>query len=62
MLIDTHCHLFYDQIKSDLKAVLKRANRMGVDRFICVATNLEDAVQCITLSEDNENIYSKKDK
>ena len=43
MLTDTHCHLFYDEIKNDLANVLKRALELGVDRFICVATNIEDA-------------------
>ena len=43
MLTDTHCHLFYDQIKNDLEDVLERAKNMGVDRFICVATNLDNA-------------------
>ena len=50
MLTDTHCHLFYEQIKNDLDAVLARAKDLGVDRFICVATNLEDAEECLNLS------------
>ena len=39
MLTDTHCHLFYEQIKNDLESVLERAKKLGVNRFICVATN-----------------------
>ena len=49
MLTDTHCHLFYDDIKNDLPNVLKRAEDLGVDRFICVATNVEDAKECLSL-------------
>jgi len=58
MLTDTHCHLFYDQIKVDLESVINRAQKMGVDRFICVATNLEDAVECLDLSQTHENIFA----
>ena len=47
MLTDTHCHLFYHEIKNDLANVLKRALELGVDRFICVATNIEDAKECL---------------
>ena len=55
MLTDTHCHLFYEQIKNDLDAVLARAKDLGVDRFICVATNLDDANECLELSKKYES-------
>ena len=58
MLTDTHCHLFYDQIKNDLEAVLERAMNMGVNRFICVATNLDDAEECLSISKSYENIFA----
>ena len=57
MLTDTHCHLFYDEIKNDLSNVLVRAAELGVDRFICVATNVEDAKECLNLTKDYDNIY-----
>ena len=56
MLTDTHCHLFYDQIKTDLDSVLERAKTLGVNRFICVATNLDDANECLELSKKYESI------
>ena len=57
MLIDTHCHLFYDDLKNDLPGVLDRAHDLGVNRFICVATNMEDARECLLMGESNENIF-----
>ena len=57
MLIDTHCHLFYDAIKNDIGNVLERADSWGVKKFICVATNLEDAKECIKLSEKFNRIW-----
>ena len=58
MLTDTHCHLFYDDLKKDLSAVINRAKEMGVDRFICVATNLEDAQESRSLAEAYTNIFA----
>jgi TatD DNase family protein len=57
MLIDTHCHLFYDKIKDEIDRVLKRAEDSGVSKFICVATDLEDAQECINLSEKFNKIW-----
>ena len=48
---------FYDNIKNDLPNVLKRAEDLGVDRFICVATNVEDAKECLDLTKAYDNIY-----
>jgi len=58
MLIDTHCHLFYDDLKNDLPGVLDRAHDLGVNRFICVATNMEDAKECLLMGESHENIFA----
>lgn len=58
MLTDTHCHLFYDDLKNDLPAVLNRANELGVNRFITVGTNLDDSKECLALAESYENIYA----
>ena len=40
MLVDTHCHLFFDELKKDLDGVLCRAAALGVTKFICVGTNI----------------------
>ncbi|MCK5905341.1 MAG: TatD family hydrolase, partial [Gammaproteobacteria bacterium] len=56
MLTDTHCHLYYDEIKKDIANVLNRAEKLGVNRFICVGTNMEDSLQCLELAEKYENI------
>ena len=58
MLIDTHCHLFYDDLKNDLPGVLERANELGVTRFICVGTNLGDSRESLELAEKYEPIYA----
>ena len=58
MLTDTHCHLFYDQLKDDLSGVLERAKEQGVGRFICVATNISDSYECLEISKAYKNVYA----
>ena len=43
MIIDSHCHLFYEDLANDIDSVIQRANEAGVSRFICVGTNVEDS-------------------
>ena len=57
-LIDTHCHLFYDNLKIDIDGVLARAADLGVNRVICVGTNLEDSRECLKLAEQYDTIYA----
>ena len=57
-LIDTHCHLFYNDLKNDLDGVLNRATELGVNRFICVGTNIKDSRVCLTLSQEHKHIYA----
>lgn len=33
MIIDTHCHLYLDEFKADIAAVIERAEREGVQKF-----------------------------
>ena len=58
MLIDTHCHLFYDDLKNDLPAVLDRAKELDVTHFICVGTNMDDSRSSLLLSQTNQNIFA----
>ena len=58
MLTDTHCHLYYDEIQKDITNVINRAEKLGVNRFICVGTNMEDSLQCFDLAEKYENIFA----
>ena len=58
MLTDTHCHLYYDEIQKDISNVLNRAEKLGVNRFICVGTNMKDSLQSLQLAEKYENIFA----
>lgn len=58
MLIDTHCHLFYPDLKNDLPAVIDRAAELGVERMICVGTNLSDSRECLELADKFACIFA----
>lgn len=49
MLIDTHCHLTYDQLAPDIDALIARAAAAGVARMITVATSIPDARRAVEL-------------
>ena len=57
MLTDTHCHLYYKDLKKDLQGVFDRANKLGVNRFICAATNMVDVHQCIEIAENYDQVF-----
>ena len=58
MLVDTHCHLFFDEFKNDIEGVISRANELGVTSFICVGTNITDSIESYKLAKKYINIYS----
>mgnify|MGYP001471313060 CR=1 FL=1 len=58
MLIDTHCHLYYDNLSENLDKVLKRARDQGVNRFICIGTNISDSKKSLILSNKYEGVFA----
>ncbi len=58
MFIDSHCHLFYEDYKNDLEAVIARANDAGVQYFIIPATNHQTAVEAVRLAERYPGMYA----
>ncbi len=40
-IIDTHCHLYLDEFKADIDAVIERARKTGVERFYLPAIDSE---------------------
>lgn len=56
MLIDTHCHLTYDQLAPQVDDVIARAAAAGVARMITVATTVADAHRAVELMRDRPMI------
>ena len=59
MLVDTHCHLFFDEFKNDIDGVISRANELGVTSFICVGTDISDSIESYKLAKKYKNIGHK---
>ncbi len=56
MLIDTHCHLTYDDLAAQLDAVIDRAEQAGVRRLITIATDASDARRAIGVLERHPRV------
>ncbi len=55
-MIDSHCHLFYDDIFNDLDNKLKFAYSMGVTNFLTVGTDNKHMHQNIDIANKYDNI------
>ncbi|MBK8157757.1 MAG: TatD family hydrolase [Rhodospirillaceae bacterium] len=54
-LVDSHCHLDFDDFGTDMEAVLARAKESGVERMLTICTRVTkfDQVLAISLAHDN---------
>lgn len=57
MITDTHAHLYYPEIISNLDEILSRAKDEGITKIIVPAVDLETSITGIQLSEKYEMIY-----
>ncbi|HET9721717.1 MAG TPA: TatD family hydrolase [Candidatus Saccharimonadales bacterium] len=57
-LVDSHCHLQFEKLASDLDGVLSRAGAAGVNRMICVGTDLEDSRQSAEIAAKFDNVWA----
>lgn len=55
-MIDSHCHLTYEQLHGQLEGVLSRAKAAGVSRIITIGTSAADAEKAIALCRRHENV------
>ena len=57
MIIDTHAHLYYDNIVTYLDEIIRRAADAGIERIIVPAVDLKTSIEIIHLSEKHDIIY-----
>lgn len=55
-MVDSHCHLTYPQLASQIDAVLGRAGAAGVARMVTIGTTVEDARRAVELCSRHANI------
>jgi TatD DNase family protein len=57
-LIDTHCHLTFEQLAGDIEAVIERSRGAGVIGWVTVGTDPHHNREAIELTEWFENMYA----
>lgn len=57
-LVDSHCHLNFEPLGSDLDEVLRHARDHGVEYFLCVGVNLEDFPEVRRLAHLHDSIFA----
>jgi TatD DNase family protein len=55
MFVDSHCHLSFPELRSQLPEIRQRMAQAGVDRALCICTTLEefDAVHSLAMAHSN---------
>ncbi len=56
-LIDSHCHLDYEPMVSDIKGTLNRAHDKGVKTFLTICTELGKIPLLKKIAETHENVF-----
>jgi TatD DNase family protein len=57
-LIDTHCHLTFEQLAEDIEAVVARSFAAGVTGWLTVGTDPQHNRKAVELTEKFENMYA----
>jgi TatD DNase family protein len=57
-LVDSHCHLDFPELATDLDAVLGDMQANGVSHALCVSVTLEDFPQVRALADAHENLFA----
>src|SRR5690606_37228533 len=57
MVFDTHCHLTAGAFQDDAPRVLERAAAVGVERLVCVASDVPDAEEALRRFADGRRVW-----
>ena len=57
MIIDSHCHLDYEPLNSNIKSVIKRAENVGVKYFLTICTNDVSFLKILKILKENKNVF-----
>ncbi len=58
MIVDTHCHLYFDRFDADRDAVIARAAENDVQVMVIPAVNVETSKAAISLAETHTGVYA----
>ncbi|HUW19541.1 MAG TPA: TatD family hydrolase [Sedimentisphaerales bacterium] len=57
-LIDTHCHLTFDDLARDIDGVIERSRQAGVTGWITIGTNARENQKAVELAARFQNLYA----
>lgn len=57
-MIDTHCHINDKRFDKDINEVISRSIDSGVEKIICIGTDLKSSEKAITLSNIYDSVYA----
>lgn len=57
-LVDSHCHLNFEALSSQLPQVLQNAHAAAVAYILCVSVNWEDFPQVLTLAQNHAQVFA----
>jgi len=57
MLVDSHCHLDFDELARDRAGVLARARTAGVGTLLTIGTRRDNAAVVKGIADENANIF-----
>jgi TatD DNase family protein len=57
-LIDTHCHLYFDDFDEDREEVYARAQEAGVEKLIHIGIDLESTQKALAYAEKYDFVYA----
>ncbi len=56
-IIDTHCHIYYDDFKPDWEQMLERAEAAGVKGMIVIGADLDSSHKAVAIAGQQQNVY-----
>jgi TatD DNase family protein len=56
-LIDSHCHLDFEDFADEIEAVVARAQAAGIERMITISTRIAHGDRLVALAERFPNVY-----
>ena len=57
MIIDSHCHLDYEPLISDINKIILNAKKNNVTNLLTIGTSLESSKRVLEIVEKYENVY-----
>jgi TatD DNase family protein len=57
MIIDSHCHLDYEPLISDINKIILNAKKNNVTNLLTIGTSLESSKKVLEIVEEYENVY-----